>query len=180
MLIVGLGNPGAEYRSTRHNIGFRAVELLADRLNFSWKTSLKFKAEVAAGNFANQKIILVKPNTYMNLSGESISIIKEYYNIPIADVVVLHDELDIKLGVVKYKQAGGSAGHNGIKSLDQHIGNNYHRIRIGIGRPEHSGEVSSYVLSKFSKEDELTVAEVLENIASQYKLLLQKDFTSIV
>lgn len=180
MLIVGLGNPGAEYQETRHNVGFMAVELLAHRLNFSWKPTSKFKADIAIGTFQDKKIILVKPQTYMNLSGIAVGLVKSFYNIPIEDILVIHDELDVKLGAMKYKQGGGAAGHNGIKSLDQNIGNNFHRLRVGIGRPEFEGQVSSYVLSKFEKNEQPIIENVLARIENSYMELLDKKFADIV
>ncbi len=180
MLIVGLGNPGAEYKNTRHNVGFMAVERIASRLNLIWKTSSKFKANIASGNVGGKKIILTQPDTFMNLSGTSISLIKSYYNIPIEDIIVIHDDLDIKTGLIKYKMGGGSAGHNGIKSLDQHIGNNYHRIRIGIGRPEFESAVSSYVLSDFSKDEMPGINSLLEHLSNSYIELIEKNFKAIV
>jgi PTH1 family peptidyl-tRNA hydrolase len=179
MLVVGLGNPGAEYYNTRHNIGFKAVDIISDRLNLSWKESSKFRADIASGSFQGAKIIIAKPNTYMNLSGESISLIKNYYNVKIDDIVVFHDELDIPLGTMKYKIGGGSAGHNGIKSLDQHITPQYHRIRIGIGRPER-GDVSNFVLSNFSESEKEIIIKLLDHIKDNSSELIEKKFNSIV
>lgn len=180
MLIIGLGNPGAEYQNTRHNVGFMAVDRIVHRLNFSWKSSSKFKANIASGIVRDQKITIAKPETYMNLSGMSASLIKTYYNIPIEDVVVIHDELDVEIGLLKYKIGGGSAGHNGIKSLDQHIGGGYHRVRIGISRPEFTGQVSSYVLSNFTKEEQLIIDDVINNLSNSYRELITKNFKDII
>ncbi len=180
MLIVGLGNPGSEYKNTRHNVGFMAARQIANRLNLIWKSSSKFKANIASGNIDNNKIILVQPETFMNLSGTSVSLIKSYYNIPLEDVIVIHDDLDIEIGLMKYKMGGGSAGHNGIKSLDQHIGSGYHRLRIGISRPEFASMVSSYVLSDF-KEDEITIINsLLDKLANSHIELIAKNFKAIV
>lgn len=178
MLIVGLGNPGSEYQDTRHNIGFRAVDALAGIFSFSWTESKKFKANIAMGFVESTKLILLKPSTYMNLSGESVQLVKAYYNINIDDIIVIHDELDIDLGRIKYKKAGGSAGHNGIKSIDQSIGNEYHRIRIGIGKPIR-GDVSNYVLGKFSPDEEEKVSSILNMITSKDKEILSKKFSSL-
>lgn len=180
MLIIGLGNPGAEYINTRHNIGFKAVEAIASSLNCSFKIHSKFKSEIATAQYLGNKIILLKPQTYMNLSGEAVSIAKNYYNIPINNIVVFHDEMDIKLGTMRYKIGGGSAGHNGIKSIDQHIGKEYNRVRIGIGRPENGQEVADYVLSKFASSEKNTINRVLEHIAASYSGLLTGDFNSII
>ncbi|MBL6664689.1 MAG: aminoacyl-tRNA hydrolase [Rickettsiales bacterium] len=157
-LIVALGNIGKEYESTRHNFGF----LLLDQIvrDYSLQNGgIKNKAEIFAGNIGEQKVVAIKPQTYMNLSGQAVSPIVSFYKISLDDVLVLHDEIDIDLGDVRFKQGGGHAGHNGLKSLDSSIGKNYKRLRLGVGRPSDSRfEVSDYVLGKFSK-DEMVVAE---------------------
>jgi PTH1 family peptidyl-tRNA hydrolase len=174
MLIVGLGNPGKSYEKTRHNIGFIAVDALSDKYNFLWSTKSKFSAEIAEGLIQNQKIILAKPTTYMNLSGISVKAISSYYNIPNDDILVIHDDLDVKIGSLKVKTGGGHAGHNGLKSLDAHIGNNYHRIRIGIGRPQDE-EVANYVLSNISKVEWEQQKILIDKICDNFDLLLQKN-----
>lgn len=179
MLIIGLGNPGAEYHNTRHNIGFRAVDFIVDRLSFSWKNSSKFRADIASGSLFGNKLIIAKPTSFMNLSGEPASMIKNYYNIKLEDIIVFHDDLDIPLGSIKYKIGGGSAGHNGIKSLDSCIGKEYHRVRVGIGRPD-KGEVANYVLSNFQSEENNIIEKLLKTIADNYSLLIEKKFDSIV
>ncbi len=172
-LIVGLGNPGKSYQYTRHNIGFMAAERIANRYNFtSFITSSKFLAEISEGSIDHQKIFLIKPTTYMNLSGESVQKLKSYYKIDLSDIIVIHDDIDLEFGKIKVKVGGGHAGHNGLRSLDQHISKDYLRVRIGIGRPANE-EVSDYVLNKFSKEELKEVEFLNEQIAININELLQ-------
>jgi PTH1 family peptidyl-tRNA hydrolase len=162
-LIVGLGNPGSEYKSTRHNAGFLAVDQIISEHKLE-QLSNKFNAELYKGIINNQKVIALKPLTYMNNSGISVSEFTKFYKIPLTNIIVIHDELDLPTGVVKDKIGGGSAGHNGIKSLDQYIGKEYTRIRIGIDHPSKQGlqiQVSDYVLAKPSKEETLKLDEAI-------------------
>jgi len=148
-LIVGLGNIGEKYQLTRHNIGFLVIDEMTKKLNSSNINKANFKADVqkSADN------LFVKPKTYMNNSGEAVVAIKEYYKIPMENIIVIHDDLDLPFGSVKFKIGGGSGGHNGLKSIDSNIGKDYIRVRIGIGKPKIKEEVVNYVLSKFSKEE---------------------------
>lgn len=173
MLIIGLGNPGSEYEDTRHNAGFLALDAIADRLSFNFQDSSKFEAEIASGQIAGKKIFLLKPQTFMNLSGRSVSKVKNYYKIDISDIIVIHDELDIDLGKIRHKIGGGSAGHNGIKSLDSNIGKDYHRIRIGIGRPDNQAEVSDFVLKKFGKAERFLIDESIVKISDNIDFLIE-------
>ncbi len=147
-LIVGLGNPGSKYEKNRHNIGFLAVDYLIKEFNAS-KLSSKFKGEL----YKSDEYLFLKPTTYMNLSGESVRLVKDFYKIENDDIIVIHDDIDLKLGALRFKKGGGSGGHNGLKSLDANIGNDYWRVRIGIGRPERKEMVVSYVLSDFEDEE---------------------------
>lgn len=151
-LFVGLGNIGKEYENTRHNCGFICVDEIIKKYNIS-NYQNKFKADVFSGKLFNNDLIIAKPKTFMNNSGISVSLIKQFYKIPIENIFVFHDDLDLDFCKIKYKIGGGAGGHNGLKSLDERIGKNYHRIRIGIGRPEDKDSVSSYVLKKFNNED---------------------------
>jgi len=176
ILIVGLGNPGADYKNTRHNVGFIAADRLSDRYNFTWQHKTKFKADIAMGDCELGKVILCKPSTFMNLSGEAVRAILSFYNIPLEKMIVIHDDLDLPLAKIKYKIAGGAGGHNGLKSLDRLIGANYHRIRIGIDRPEDSRyDVSDYVLGKFLASEEKLILNKIETIADSLKLLIDGD-----
>ncbi len=151
-LFVGLGNPGGKYAGHRHNIGFRAVDAIAGAHGFGpWRR--KFQAEVAEGRFGGDKVLLVKPQTFMNLSGQSVGEAMRYLKVSPEDIWVFHDELDLVPGKLRVKQGGGHAGHNGLRSLHQHVGAEYNRVRLGIGHPGHKDLVSPYVLHDFARAD---------------------------
>ncbi len=163
VLVVGLGNPGDSYTFTRHNIGFRAVDALADFYQADPPRS-KFNGELRIAHLDDQKLFFLKPQTYMNLSGESVQKAAQFYKIKPEQIIVVHDEVDLEPGEIRTKTGGGHAGHNGLRNIDACIGKNYHRIRIGVGHPGHKDDVSDYVLSNFSKQDEIWVDEILANI----------------
>ena len=157
-LIVGLGNPGAEYQRTRHNIGFMFLDYLAERHQLTFATS-KWKAEVVKGRMFGETVVLVKPQTFMNLSGTAVAAVVGFYRIPVENVLVVHDELDLELGRVKMVVDRGPGGHNGVRSLIEHLGGkNFVRLRVGIGRPPGQAGAASYVLSRFTA-DELAALE---------------------
>jgi len=160
-LIVGLGNIGTEYEDTRHNIGFIAIDKIINNLN-NYTTINKplFKGTL----FKNGDFLFLKPSTYMNLSGESVGAVKNFYKVENENIIVIHDDLDLKLGALKFKRGGGHGGHNGLKSIDSHIGNDYNRIRIGIGRPEDKSKVVDFVLGKFQAEEIDKLSPTLENV----------------
>ncbi|MCE3039466.1 aminoacyl-tRNA hydrolase [Helicobacter anatolicus] len=149
-LIVGLGNPGPQYAHTRHNIGFDVLEALADSLKISFKYESKFLCEMAQYKNTGNTFYLVKPQTFMNLSGESVVKIKKFYKTE--NILVVHDELDIAFGAIRFKVGGSSGGHNGLKSLDTHCGNSYQRLRFGIGR-DAAIPVVNYVLAVFKETE---------------------------
>lgn len=164
VLIVGLGNPGDEYKNTRHNVGFMAVDFLApnDAIWKKEKNALTTRMEVEG-----VKIILAKPQTFMNNSGQAVGPLMTFYKIPLENLVVIHDDMDLKLGTLREKTGGGSAGHNGIKSIDSAIGNEYRRIRIGIGHPrdfESPIEPADWVLGKFNAEQLKQIKSVIKSI----------------
>ena len=167
MLIVGLGNPGADYESTRHNVGFMVVDKLIERFNASKLSSSSFKGEL----FKFQNHFLLKPLTYMNLSGESIVKVKNFYKIE--DVVVIHDDLDLPFGTLRFKKGGGHGGHNGLKSADEKIGKEYIRVRMGIGKPQHKGEIVSFVLGKFNEDEVKILDEWIEHTCDAIEYLLE-------
>ena len=171
-LLVGLGNPGSKYQYTKHNFGF----LLADEIAKNFKLTLlgnKFGRQILAGTISNQKVLLIKPQDYMNNSGEAVLSIATFYKIPPEKIIVFHDDLDLKLGRIKAKVGGGNAGHNGLKDIDNRIGKNYVRIRLGIGRPENKEyEIADYVLSKFSNEELRTTEIINQKITNILPIIL--------
>ncbi|UXN03993.1 aminoacyl-tRNA hydrolase [Bartonella sp. HY406] len=164
LLIAGLGNPGAQYAHNRHNIGFMAVDDIQQRHNFSsW--SKKFHALISEGKINDRRILLIKPQTYMNLSGQSVGEAMRFYKVPLENLIVIHDELDLPAGKVRIKTGGGSGGHNGIKSIDAHCGANYRRLRLGIGHPGQKELVHNHVLGDFAKVDNDWLEQLLKNIS---------------
>ena len=159
MLIVGLGNPGADYENTRHNIGFVVIDRLIEKLSARDVTSSSFFGLT----YKAKNHFLLKPQTFMNLSGDSVIKVKNFYKCE--DVVVIHDDLDLPFGSLRFKLGGGHGGHNGLKSIDANIGKEYIRVRMGIGKPEYKGEVSSYVLGTFSQDQEKFLSEWIEKTA---------------
>lgn len=152
-LFVGLGNPGTKYAGNRHNVGFMAVDRIASDHQFSpWRS--KFQAQLCEGRLGREKVALLKPQTFMNLSGQAVGEAMRFYKLEAADITVFHDEIDLAPGKCRVKSGGGHAGHNGLRSLHQHIGEAYRRVRIGVGHPGHKDRVPGYVLHDFSKSDE--------------------------
>jgi peptidyl-tRNA hydrolase, PTH1 family len=174
LLIVGLGNPGAQYAGNRHNIGFMAVDAIARANGFpNW--SRKFHGEVATGTLGDDKVLLLKPSTFMNASGQSVGEAARFHKIEPSHVIVLYDELDLAPGKMRIKTGGGSGGHNGIKSIDAHLGQNYKRLRIGIGHPGHKDLVHNHVLGDFAKADAAWLDPLLSAIAANATLLTEGD-----
>jgi PTH1 family peptidyl-tRNA hydrolase len=173
-LIVGLGNPGANYEGNRHNIGFMAVDRMASDYHFpNWNK--KFQGQLCEGAIDGKKVLLLKPLTYMNLSGEAVGKTARFYKIPVEKIIVLHDELDLPLGKLRVKRSGGNGGHNGLKSIDAHMGKDYVRVRLGIAHPGDREQVTNHVLSDFSKAEQQTVDEQLMEVSRHIGLLLQGD-----
>ena len=173
-LVAGLGNPGADYARNRHNVGFMAAEVIARRYSFpAWRR--RFKGEMAEGSVAGERVLLLRPLTYMNDSGESVAEAARFHKIEPARVYVLHDELDLAPGKVRVKQGGGAAGHNGIRSIDAHLGNDFWRVRIGIGHPGHKALVLGAVLGDFAKTDVTWLVPLLDAIADELPALLAGD-----
>lgn len=182
-LLVGLGNPGAEYARNRHNIGFMAMDAVAEKYGFSpWKE--KSKGLITDGKIGGAKVYLLKPQTYMNLSGDSVQPLAAFYKIPPENIIVFHDELDLAEGVLKVKLGGGSAGHNGLKSITERLGTEkYYRIRMGIGHPGHKDRVHGYVLGNFREEEQEWLDPLLKGVATYIGDLVQdnpNDFASKV
>jgi PTH1 family peptidyl-tRNA hydrolase len=163
-LFVGLGNPGAKFAGNRHNIGFMALDRISGDHTFKpWRD--KFQGQISEGSLGAVKVCLLKPATFMNLSGQSVQAAMEFYKLTPADLVVFHDELDLEPGRMRLKQGGGHAGHNGLRSIIQHLGPDYTRVRLGIGHPGHKDQVANYVLSDFAKAEQEWLARLLEGIS---------------
>jgi PTH1 family peptidyl-tRNA hydrolase len=174
LLIVGLGNPGAQYRNNRHNVGFMAVDAIARANGFSnW--SRKFQGEIADGRLGDERVLLLKPQTFMNLSGQAAGEAARFHKIEAKDIIVLYDELDLAPGKLRVKNGGGSGGHNGIKSLDAHLGAAYRRVRIGIGHPGDKAMVHNHVLGDFAKADAAWLEPLLDAIAANAALMAEGD-----
>lgn len=179
-LIAGLGNPGSSYDKTRHNIGFEVVEELADRFNMPLSQT-KFNGVYSIVHKNGQKVILLKPLTYMNLSGESIRPIMEYYDIPIEDLLVIYDDLDLPVGKIRLRQKGSAGGHNGIKSTIAHLGTQeFNRIRVGIDRPPAGMKVPDYVLGRFQKDEWHEMQSVIQTCADACEEWLEKSFLEVM
>ncbi|PCI85984.1 MAG: aminoacyl-tRNA hydrolase [Hyphomicrobiales bacterium] len=173
-LIVGLGNPGSEYAQNRHNVGFMAVDEIVRRHSFA-PYKQKFNALISDGRLGTEKVLVMKPQTFMNLSGQAVGEAMRFYKLEADDVVVLYDEIDLAPAKFRVKFGGGVAGHNGLKSLSQHIGNDYHRVRIGVGRPAQKSQVANYVLGNFGKADLDWLVPLLDSMADAApKLVLEK------
>jgi peptidyl-tRNA hydrolase, PTH1 family len=170
-LIVGLGNPGAKYQHNRHNIGFMAVDEIVRRHQFStWR--VKFQAHASEGTITRERVLVVKPQTFMNESGRSVGEAARFLHIEPSRVVVFYDELDLEAGKVRVKVGGGAAGHNGIRSIIAHIGPDFHRVRLGIGHPGDKALVHHHVLSDFAKSDKEWVVPLLDALADNVDFLV--------
>jgi PTH1 family peptidyl-tRNA hydrolase len=173
-IIAGLGNPGRQYQDNRHNIGFLAVEAIARAHSFSpW--SKKFKSEISEGTIGGEKVLLMKPQTFMNLSGDAVGEAMRFYKLSPTDIIIFHDELDLPAAKVRVKVGGGNGGHNGLRSMDAHVGRDYKRVRLGIGHPGVKDMVSGHVLGDFHKVDQEWLAPLLEDIARNVELLFTGD-----
>ena len=178
--IVGLGNPGKLYEHTRHNIGFEVIEALSNQLNIPLDQS-KFKGLYGIGFHKGEKVLLLKPLTYMNLSGESIRACLDYYQIDLEDLLIIYDDLDLPVGKMRLRQKGSPGGHNGIKSTVAHLGTQeFNRIRIGIDRPKSGISVPDYVLGRFSKEEQPLTYEAVNKSAEACMTWLEKPFIQVM
>ena len=177
-LIVGLGNPGGEYDETRHNVGFQVIDELKQQFSHA-VFDKKFKGLVTRARIGGEDAVLLKPMTYMNLSGESVGPAAGFYKIPPEDIIVIHDELDIEPGRIKLKKGGGHGGHNGLKSLVKHLPNaNFTRVRLGIGRPPPRWETANYVLGKFTKQEQPVIEEVISSATKAVEVILEEGLPS--
>ncbi|GIU00926.1 peptidyl-tRNA hydrolase [Sulfurovum sp. TSL6] len=175
ILFVGLGNPGSQYENTRHNIGFKVIDKLVNDFNARdiSKTSFQGKLYRAANS------LFLKPTTFMNLSGKSVQPVKHFFKVELEDIIVIHDDIDLPFGAVRFKRGGGHGGHNGLKSLDTHITKEYLRVRVGVGKPEHKSQVSDYVLHDFSQEENLMLERLISHVAEACKVLSQEELNEV-
>jgi peptidyl-tRNA hydrolase, PTH1 family len=172
-LIVGLGNPGAEYARTRHNAGFLLVEKLATDWKANWTNERKFRARIAKAERNGKRILLCEPQTFMNLSGESVGALKDFYQLPLTQLMVVADDADLPLGTIRLRPNGSSGGHHGLESIEQHLASReFARLRIGIGRKDGSREITNYVLGKFDSSENELLEKVLERAAGQIECWL--------
>ena len=172
-LIVGLGNPGQEYEKTRHNAGFLFLDFMVANVGGSWLNESRFNGYTSAVTINNKVVRLIKPMLYMNRSGQAVGNIARYYKIDVSEILVVHDELDFNAGAVKLKKSGGHGGHNGLKDIISHLGGNeFYRLRIGVGRPSASHLVSNYVLSAPNKSDEFAIHKACEYALSNIDMLV--------
>ena len=167
-LIVGLGNPGAEYTKTRHNAGFLLVEKLAARWKADWKHERKFGARIARSRQDGRRVLLCQPQTFMNLSGETVGALKDFYQLPLKRLLVVMDDADLPLGEIRLRAEGGSGGHHGLESIEQHLASRgFARLRLGIGRTDGAREITDYVLARFSADEAALMEKVLVRAAGQ-------------
>ncbi|MBK8083007.1 MAG: aminoacyl-tRNA hydrolase [Devosia sp.] len=178
-LIVGLGNPGDKYRHNRHNIGFMAVDAIARRHGFPAFRE-KYQGLIAEGQVGGDRVLLLKPQTYMNSSGDSVQAVARFYKLGPADVSVIYDEIDLAPGKVRIKIGGGNGGHNGLRSIDPQIGTGYRRIRLGVGHPGHKDLVMPHVLGDFAKAEEAWLAPLLDAIADNAAMIVKGDDSGLM
>ena len=161
-LIVGLGNPGSKYEATRHNAGFWFVDEIARQQGVLFRSESKFFGEVCRVNFDGNQVWLLKPTTFMNRSGQSVAALAKFYKIPITEILVAHDELDIPVGDARWKKGGGHGGHNGLRDITSHLGKEFWRLRLGVGHPGDKNKVIDYVLSNPSKDDHIEINRAID------------------
>lgn len=176
-LIAGLGNPGPEYAANRHNVGFMVADLLAERIGGRFKRAGKAQAQVVEGRIGppgpgNRRVILAKPMSYMNVSGGPVTALRDFYKVPVANIVAIHDELDIDYGTLRLKLGGGDNGHNGLKSMTKVMGPDYHRVRFGIGRPPGRMQVADFVLKDFSASERKELGYFVDRAADAVECLV--------
>ena len=178
-LLVGLGNPGSDYAKNRHNIGFMAVDEIVHRHSFAPFRS-KFQGQLCEGKIAGQKVLILKPTTYMNASGKAVQAAMAFYKLPLEDIIVFHDEMDLAAGKIRMKTGGGHAGHNGIRSIQSHIGSGFQRVRLGVGHPGDKEKVVGHVLKDFSKADQQWLDNMIEAIGENADLLIKGEDSSFM
>ena len=175
LIIAGLGNPGKEYENTRHNVGFNVIDILAKEYDIS-VTKIKHKALIGEGRIGSEKVLLVKPQTYMNLSGETLIDIYKYYKVDLYNIIVIYDDIDLDVGKLRIRKKGSAGTHNGMRSIIKCLGSNeFPRVRVGISKPKNGQDLADFVLSRFSKEDEKSLQESFENSVAAVDCAIRND-----
>ena len=174
-LFVGLGNPGSQYEKTRHNIGFMVIDKLVTDLNARDISKTSFHGKL----YRTTNSLFLKPTTYMNLSGKSVLPVKQFFKVELDDVIVIHDDIDLPFGAVRFKRGGGHGGHNGLKSIDASLTKEYIRVRIGVGKPEHKSQVADYVLHDFNSDEQKVLNTLITHVTQACKNLLDEELNSV-
>jgi len=174
-LFVGLGNPGSQYENTRHNIGFKVIDKLVDDFKARDISKNSFYGSLSRLNHS----LFLKPMTYMNLSGKSVQPVKQFFKVELDNMIVIHDDIDLPFGAVRFKKGGGHGGHNGLKSVDEYVGKEYIRVRVGVGKPEYKSQVSDYVLHDFSSEEQKELNVLIAHVAKACSDINLKDLNQI-
>jgi len=174
-LFVGLGNPGTQYEETRHNIGFKVIDKLVDDFNARDISKTSFHGKL----YRSTNSLFLKPTTYMNLSGKSLQPVKNFFKVELEKIIVIHDDIDLPFGAVRFKRGGGHGGHNGLKSLDESISKEYLRVRVGVGKPEHKSQVADYVLHDFTKVEQKVLDNLITHVVEACKTLLVEELNSV-
>ena len=179
-LFVGLGNPGSQYKGTRHNIGFKVIDKLVSDFAIDGLPARDISKTSFHGHLnRSTQTLFLKPTTFMNLSGKSVQPVKNFFKVELEDVIVIHDDIDLPFGAVRFKKGGGHGGHNGLKSLDEMISKEYIRVRIGVGKPEHKSQVADYVLHDFSVEEQAVLDKLIAHVSKACKTLEVESLTQV-
>jgi len=179
-LFVGLGNPGSQYENTRHNIGFKVIDKLVDDCAINASPARDISKTSFHGKLCRSaSSLFLKPTTFMNLSGKSVQPVKHFFKVELEDVIVIHDDIDLPFGAVRFKRGGGHGGHNGLKSLDAHLTKEYLRVRVGVGKPEHRSQVSDYVLHDFNEDETQVLESLINHVAKACKVLTDQALNEV-
>ncbi len=179
-LFVGLGNPGSQYENTRHNIGFKVIDKLVDDCAINGLPARDISKTSFHGKlYRSASSLFLKPTTFMNLSGKSVQPVKHFFKVELEDVIVIHDDIDLPFGAVRFKRGGGHGGHNGLKSLDAHLTKEYLRVRVGVGKPEHKSQISDYVLHDFNEDETQVLESLIGHVAEACKVLADQELNEV-
>jgi len=175
ILFVGLGNPGSQYENTRHNIGFKVIDKLVNDASARDISKTSFQGKL----YRSANSLFLKPTTFMNLSGRSVQPVKDFFKVDLEDIIVIHDDIDIPFGAVRFKRGGGHGGHNGLRSLDAHITKEYIRVRVGVGKPERKSQVADYVLHDFSQDETPMLDDLIAHVAEACEMLRSEELIEV-